>query len=71
VIDSESAKATEAGGPRGYDAGSGAQASRTGKYPGRGLKLQAHPASIQDRDRAGPSPAASRNRFPFIKRFVR
>ncbi len=35
---------------------------------GRALKLHVHPASVQDRDGAGPLLAASRRRFPFIER---
>ena len=35
---------------------------------GRGLKLQVHPASIQDRDGAIPLLRASRAWYPFIER---
>jgi putative transposase len=35
---------------------------------GRGLVLLAHPASVQDRDGAGPLLAASRRPFPFIEK---
>ncbi len=35
---------------------------------GRALKLHAHPASVQDRDGAGPLLKPSRPRFPFIER---
>lgn len=35
---------------------------------GRGLVLFAHPASVQDRDGAGPLLAASRRPFPFIEK---
>jgi transposase len=34
---------------------------------GRALVLKAQPASVQDRDGAGPLLRASRSRFPFIK----
>ena len=35
---------------------------------GRGLVLEPHPASIQDRDGGGPLMRASRRIFPFIQR---
>jgi hypothetical protein len=35
---------------------------------GRGLKLQVHPASVQDRDGAIPLLQASRALYPFIER---
>ena len=35
---------------------------------GRGLVLEAHPASIQDRDGGGPLLCASRGSFPFIEK---
>jgi transposase len=34
---------------------------------GRALKLQAHSAGIQDRDGAGPLPAASRSWWPLVQ----
>src|SRR6266702_2035367 len=36
---------------------------------GRGLVLEPHPASIQDRDGGGPLLQVSRRIFPFIERF--
>src|SRR5258708_35432741 len=57
VFDSQSVKTTEAGGPRGYDAGkkvNGRKRHALVDTDGRALVLQAHPASIQDRDGALP-----------------
>jgi transposase len=64
-------KTTEAGGPRGYDAGKkvlGRKRHALVDTDGRGLIVFPHPASIQDRDGAGPLLAASRPHFPFIKK---
>jgi transposase len=71
IIDSQSAKTTEAGGPRGYDAGkkiNGRKRHALVDTDGRGLVLEPHPASIQDRDGGGPLLRASRRIFPFIQR---
>ena len=62
---------TEAGGPRGYDAGKkikGRKRHALVDTDGRGLVLEAHPASIQDRDGGGPLLCASRGSFPFIEK---
>jgi putative transposase len=71
VIDSQSVKTTEAGGPRGYDAGkkvNGRKRHALVDTGGRALVLQAHPAAVQDRDGAIPLLRASRRAFPFIER---
>ena len=70
IIDSQSAKTTEAGGPRGYDAGkkiNGRKRHALVDTDGRGLVLESHPASIQDRDGGGPLLRVSRRIFPFIQ----
>src|SRR6476469_912386 len=71
IIDSQSIKTTEAGGPRGYDAGkkiNGRKRHALVDTEGRGLMIEPHPASIQDRDGGGPLLQASRRLFPFIER---
>jgi transposase len=70
VIDSQSTKTTESGGVRGYDAGkkiSGRKRHVMVDTDGRALALQAHAASTQDRDGAGPLLRASRQRWPFVQ----
>ena len=71
IIDSQSVKTTEAGGPRGYDAGkrvNGGKRQALVDTDGRGLALEPRPASIQDRDAGGPLLLVSRRIFPFIQR---
>jgi transposase len=66
IIDSQSVKTTEAGGPRGYDAGkkiNGRKRHALVDTDGRGLVLEPHPASIQDRDGGGPLLRVSRRIF--------
>jgi putative transposase len=71
ILDSQSVKTTEAGGPRGYDAGkkiNGRKRQALVDTDGRALLLEPHPADIQDRDAGGPLLRASRALFPFIER---
>jgi transposase len=71
IIDSQSVKTTEAGGPRGYDAGkkvNGRKRHVLVDTDGRGLVLEPLPANIQDRDGGGPLMGVSRRIFPFIQR---
>jgi hypothetical protein len=62
-------KATESGGPRGYDAGKkvkGRKRQAMVDTDGRGLILEPQPADVQDRDGAPLVLRLSRRSFPFI-----
>lgn len=69
VLDSQSVKTTESGGPRGYDAGkkvNGRKRQALVDTDGRALVLDPQPADVQDRDGAVPVLRLSRRTFPFI-----
>jgi len=82
IIDSQSVKTTEAGGPRGGacpragrrpDPGDAGKKIKGRKHhalvdtDGRALFVEPHPANIQDRDAGGPLLQVSRPFFPFVR----
>lgn len=70
VIDSQSVKTTESGGPRGFDAGKkikGRKRHIVTDTQGHLVGLRVHPADIQDRDGAVAVLASIRRLYPWLR----
>jgi transposase len=70
VIDSQSVKSTESGGPRGYDAGKkikGRKRHIVTDTEGHLVALQVHAADVQDRDGAVGVLASIRSLYPWLR----